>query len=566
MSFLSRFSPSVRLPLYVKELTEIANRDRTYVIRFFYAFLLFASVVFLTRRALKSNGIESYGLDILGQGMPLWDSLVLTQTIGILFFVPLLMAGLITMGKERDSLSLLFLTELSPGAILWQKYLAGLVPMFTMILLCPPVASVAYSLGGLEWKDLVSGILALLQTCLLTGAVAILASSFSRGTATALLVSYLLVFLLYAGLSLPHKLQLLPAALEEHRFFLFPYLHWKDLGGADYLNAYFYHGLQFGLVAILLAFARWFLPRRAFASGDARFRRWKEKRAERRRLKGHQRASWWALPNQRPIAWREFQTASLRYLRFLIPAAILLLAVTARALAINDRLSVAFALWIPALILPALQGVHAIGAERRSQALEVLLTTPLSAAGILKEKARGAWANFLFLGLVVLGVSLIEFLARSGDQNRVDRYWSGYPVVTILTLLVYLPLSYWWGLWCGMRIRSRYRALTLCLLGMVALAGLPLLAIDLATTDPNPPGFRHTSLLLSSYYPENPGFKLMLSPASIILMNEQDFLRSLFGGRHHWSFVLGNTAVYFLVFLLIRWRCLRSAERFLYRS
>ena len=99
-------------PLLTKELTELASRRRTYIIRVLYAFLLFGfSLAYLYGVFQDTQGDV---LRVLGRGHELFTAIVTFQLAGIAIFLPAMMSGAIAIEKERDTLSLLLLTDLRP--------------------------------------------------------------------------------------------------------------------------------------------------------------------------------------------------------------------------------------------------------------------------------------------------------------------------------------------------------------------------------------------------------------------------------------------------------------------
>ena len=128
------------LPLLTKDLTELAARKRSYIFRVVYALALFAAFLLFFQSTLPRSVPNL--LYILGSGRQMFEFLIIMQFFGVFIFLPAMMSGVLTYEKERDSLSLLFLTRLRPWEIVLQKYLGRLVPMFTFLLLSLPLLAV----------------------------------------------------------------------------------------------------------------------------------------------------------------------------------------------------------------------------------------------------------------------------------------------------------------------------------------------------------------------------------------------------------------------------------------
>lgn len=78
-----------------------------------------------------------------------------------------IVAGVITMEKERKTLGLLFVTRPSPLMIVLEKPGSRLLPMLTLLLITFPMLAFAYSLGGLDRLWLLATFWLLFRECLL---------------------------------------------------------------------------------------------------------------------------------------------------------------------------------------------------------------------------------------------------------------------------------------------------------------------------------------------------------------------------------------------------------------
>ena len=111
--------PRLRLdwPLLGKELLEQAARKQMYVIRVVYALVLFGAFCVYYMRHLAGGPVLA-----MGRGLGPFDFLVTAQLVTIFLFLPPLMAGALAQEKERETLGLLFLTDLTPWELILQKY------------------------------------------------------------------------------------------------------------------------------------------------------------------------------------------------------------------------------------------------------------------------------------------------------------------------------------------------------------------------------------------------------------------------------------------------------------
>jgi ABC-type transport system involved in multi-copper enzyme maturation permease subunit len=191
----SRVVPS--FPLLAKELTEQAARRRTYVLRAIYAAALYGFALWVFWNQLGSWSSNSFA--ILGRGRELFEALAGLQFAGLYLFLPAMTCGVLTSEKERDTLSLLLLTNLGPWTILLEKLLGRLVPMASFVLLSTPLLAVAYSLGGVETVEIGKLAWSLTVTAVQVGSLSLACSAWCRTTSAAFLSAYLVGAALILG-------------------------------------------------------------------------------------------------------------------------------------------------------------------------------------------------------------------------------------------------------------------------------------------------------------------------------------------------------------------------------
>ena len=553
------------LPLLAKELTEIAARRRTYITRVVYALLLYGTFGAFLAPKLEFAGTPS--MAAMGLGSSLFLSLIFFQLLGIYLFLPAMTCGLITQEKERDSLVLLFLTELKPWQILLQKYASGLISIFSFLLIGMPLAAFCYAYGGVPPKMLLTGVSTLFLACLQAAAFALLCSARARTTVGAFIGTYVFgAVFVFAIVFIVWCLNLLPGPL--------PFDAWKILqifpnvifttstysGGSVLLGSL----MPLGTTVVFLLLARFYLVRRAFAPSRNRLL------GLFRRLDAFmQSANRWiggiafqtrnrALPEDDPIAWRELTRTALGRPQYL-----------ARVLIALEIVTVALALWslsgsyrgeampflgavigtLAVLALSALSA-NAFVSERVNQTFEVLLTTPLRATDIVRQKAR-MLARFAW----VLAVPLMTlFSVECWMRPDLGGWWtwgaaspSLYLLCSVLTLAVYLPLVLWLSLWIGLKMRTRIRAIVTALAVIVGWCLVPIIIGVMFDTKPHD---RWNAPLAFS------------CPLAIPISNESGQLTDVHAGPP-WLVVSINFLIYGAILLAIRHRCLSRADAYL---
>jgi ABC-type transport system involved in multi-copper enzyme maturation permease subunit len=578
--FFDTLRARLSLPLLGKELTETAARRRTYILRVVYALLLFLIFWFTVPSRMVSGDEDGSYLPyrLLGFGRQLFEQLTIIQIFGVLLFQPALMCGRITQEKERDSLVLLFLTKLRPWEIVLQKYLGGLVPMLSFLLLGLPLAGVAYAFGGVESRSLMIGGVGLLLLCLQVGALALMCSAWCRTTVSALISSYVVGIGFYLGPPLVGNLvwslqkAMNPALTnEDHwrsdfRFSLIPQAA-LELATRGQPHTVWVLAPSILSVFVLLLLTRLFLVRRAFLPPFdllQRIFKWLD-----RVMKGANRfvggvvlyRDGGSIPIDDPIFWRETQRRVLGKPHYLfrllcaleIPTVLLCLVVllgNANTWSNGDLSVTAFILAALAMFTLSATAANSIVSERVGQTLEVLLTTPLKATQIIRQKERALRRLEWILAVPLITIFASRAFIMAGDFGRLHDDWVAYFTCATLMVLIYLPMITWLSLWIGLRVRTRFQAILAALGALTSWMALtPLLAaiFDNLNADAH-----------SRWW-------LLVSPVGLPSLNEFDRLPTLGGLGSPWPAIVINAALYTIIALAIRRLLFRNAERCLRR-
>ncbi|MAE63096.1 MAG: hypothetical protein CMJ18_02385 [Phycisphaeraceae bacterium] len=591
------------LPLLTKELTEQAARKRTYVVRVIYAVLLFAAGAGFLWQLLDTT--RGNALQVLGRGAELFMAVVGLQFAGIYLFLPALVSGAITGEKERQSLTLLMVTDLRPWEIIIQKLVGRLLPMLTFLLLSLPLMAIAYAFGGVTTSLLVSAVVLLGLTCLQVASFSLMLSSWCRSSVSAFMGTYILGTLAYFGpffffmilrefelFDLLHSVgwqrSVRFISLEEAATILMSHVPpWVFVERAVWTGALPTASTSVGAVlptaitsAVFLLLARYCLVRRAFVPPrnsllalfkwlDGGFHKLNRVTGNIMLVKPGS-----ALPGDRPIAWRELTKRSLGQVHYLFRILVVMeapaLIVVALAIGASRRSSMEvlsvmmFLTWAAAALLIAVQAANTFSGERRRQTLDVLLTAPMSGAEIVRQKMAAVWRLMIVLMVPLLTIFVAEAWWEHGNFDMSWRWRRSivappssmmkdmlYVAGTILSIGIYLPMVAWLSLLIGMRSRSPMRAVITALVTL-------LLWLALAPT---------VSLILWEAFRVREGWVtwlLLASPASMIgLLEFFHELRAF--GVSPWVPVTINMIVYAGCAIIFRILCYDRADRYLGR-
>src|ERR1017187_3667678 len=481
-------------PLLGKELLEQAARKQMYVIRVVYALVLFGAFCVYYVRHLAEGPVLA-----LGGGLGPFNFLVAAQLATIYLFLPPLMAGALAQEKERDTLGLLFLTDLTPWELILQKYFGRLIPMLTLLFLSLPLLAVAYSLGGVSVGMLYSSAATLFLTCLWVGALALECSAHEASTFQALVRCWGICI----GFATCCSLGPLPFWSSFSR------------GYGPPAGLFFFVPTLFTVIVYLLltwAFltrAKQILEARAFVQRRNPFGQqfkqldqyWKDLRKLLRAIlrKRDREAKAVAeqvvqrglgtLDDQRTWSLGGFLLARMQVptvLSFAVIFGVIALIVVITDVVLDPKSGGAFfivvgGLWILALLTIPIQSANAVASERINERLGAILTTPLSAHEILDEWLAPVrrWTQFLARPLIVVFVA--EALVKFETQKPENPRWTNlalYMGISLLTVWVYPALVRWLCLWIGLRVRNQIRALMTSLLLVVGWCILPLVGSD----------------------------------------------------------------------------------------
>ena len=442
------------LSLLVKELTERSARRRTYALRVAAGLLLLVPVWLFLRVADLGNRFSDGGWDervLMGRGDQLIQMLVGFLALSIALVLPAMVAGIIANERERGTLALLMLTPQRPTWLLLQFWITGILPAVLMILLAAPLLALAFAYGGVQNTTVGWSLAGLLIGAAEGGAIALACSAWARGPGAALVWAYVLLTGLWVGTSVIAEWHN-PWGNTESWWHMFVPI---DPSGRTTTDFYY---IRIGVAALIAAVALFIARLGMFHRLEAqrglgpmmRAFRWLDALAHRTDARWFGRTTVSDLPITRPIRWRELNRrglASARYLvRWFLPA---LAAVCFLSLSANDYPMAGLALpLLPCLLLVAAIGGGLFASERSAETLPVLLTTPIPARTILRDKIAGLQRIVIALAVLVTIPVATKLWIANHDS------WL-LPIAHLVRAPLALLIALWLGVLAGLLARKR---------------------------------------------------------------------------------------------------------------
>lgn len=189
-----------RNPVMVKEVRTRMRGRRAFTIVSIHlivlsAILALAYIIFSSSLTTVSN-LEQRRIF----GKVIFGLLVWLELVTICFTAPALTSGAISSERERQTFDLLKVTLLSPGRLVFGKYLSALVFIFLLLFSALPLQSLAFIIGGVLTQEILIAILILAVTAIAFCAVGMYFSSLFSRVLTSTVLSYAFAIFLVFGI------------------------------------------------------------------------------------------------------------------------------------------------------------------------------------------------------------------------------------------------------------------------------------------------------------------------------------------------------------------------------
>jgi len=441
-------------PLFQRELTIAPQRGRIYIARTAYAAALLLLIFTAWLVLYGTQKVSDIG-DLARFGAILFQILAPLQLVWAMFFSAMLAAAAVAHEKDRKTLILLLLTNLSNSELVLGKLLASILNVLVMLAAAVPLFMAVALLGGVSFRQLAWTFTITLSSVLVCGSLGSLLALWREKTFQALALTVLVLVLWVAGWEIVAAgalgdalggvpCQVLATGLSPWRAVLEaiqPYIRPQPSLGAlgTSINLYLLSSVVIAalLNGIAIAMVRGRHPSREpapmppeddvlrqkniFDVADAQKQNSSGATAGLSSSAARTREVW-----DNPIIWRELRTWAYGGKLLVIRLAYLLLFALAAGslywmaqqgrLAAASHVAVALApLMLLSLILVNAQAVTSLTSERDARALDLLLVTDLTPKEIVFGKLGGVFYNTK--EMIVLPLLLCAYLRLSNTVS-----------------------------------------------------------------------------------------------------------------------------------------------------
>ena len=164
-----------------------------------FAYEAALTVAFLLALAFIQDAASySYSDNIYSYLIYLFPVVAVTQVCIVALYVPIITAASISGEKERQTFDIMLTTCMSPFAIVFGKVISAVLRILFFVIASTPIMALSFVVGGMSWSYLFYYLLAVILFSVFAGSIGIFASSFCRKSVTALLLSFVMYFVIFA--------------------------------------------------------------------------------------------------------------------------------------------------------------------------------------------------------------------------------------------------------------------------------------------------------------------------------------------------------------------------------
>lgn len=455
---------NLALTVFFKELATLPRQKRFYLKR--SGLVLLGAVILLWALGMQNQS------DATASGLMLFSSLSMVTLCAACLMSVMSASSLIMREKEERTLGLLFLSDVSSTIFVLGKIFTSIFSMVMTMLSLLPLYMLAISLGGISAAQILAAFSVLLGVLFLGSCVGVFGATVAEnerhmnGILTLIWLGFLailptVVLLIYVYfdkspsprlMSVISPFVAMTSAIEGTRI-LYSFL---DVAFCVLI------GLPFVLIAAFI------LPKKVISKERPKLAlRWRE------RMKANKSLRKWVVPELitgNPVAWKDFHYwhggGRATGLKFGISLSVILLIVLLVNLKLESSLKTIFESWFITVCIYSF-GIFSLGSishfgmmfhrERKSQALEILLTTSMTDEEIVLGKIRAVFLS-LMPWLISSVVCLVTLMLRYGDKSE---FWEAFTYGFLEWGAMWFGLSAV-AMWVSLRYRKN-QAMPVCI-------------------------------------------------------------------------------------------------------
>jgi ABC-type transport system involved in multi-copper enzyme maturation permease subunit len=175
-------------PVFARETVTHLMKMRVYLLRMFY--ILFIGMVFFLVGFLSYGSNPQQGVEAIYR-MIYWF-----MAMAAIFIGPVFTAAAISVEKQKNTLSLLFLTDLSPAEIVIGKFLSRFVYAALIVLSTAPVLIMGVGVGGVTYGDILFVTIIVVSLLYFTCSVSIFFSAILKRNILVMVLAYIAIAVL----------------------------------------------------------------------------------------------------------------------------------------------------------------------------------------------------------------------------------------------------------------------------------------------------------------------------------------------------------------------------------
>lgn len=526
----------VGFPILVRELKGLSSRGRMFLLRTAFAIVFLGFVFWRTTERLGWTLTVSSTAG-LGSGAGVFRELTQWLAVAVIILMPVITAGTIVEEKEGNTLSTLLTTQMHPFRVIVEKLLSRVWVVITLLLISMPLLAFAYSLGGVDTRELAVIIAGLGVLIVTLGALAMYWSVRCSSVVAAFMSTVFSATALLVPVSCCVGVDVNSTADMLETLLVF--------SAAGLVVS----GFAIGKATSQLHAAASDPPQNRFFRRFSKYNTFFDD------------AGLWVirdrrtLPDTQPITWRETKKRALSKTQHLVhvflllqmPVFVLMIPVMAGR-SYEVSYAVIHILWLIAVMVLTLRTASVIPGERVRQTFGVLLATPLSGKDIVRQYMDGVHRTMWTLALPLLTVFCATSLTLPSPVAL------AYLAGSAMTVAICMPLCTWVSMLIGLRAKTQMRAVVAAVLLITGWIFVPGIVFD------------------RQLGPDALPFNVFLSPTWMIRLLPGSLLRSAPGLpniREPMQLVTSMAAgglFYGSLLLAIRAYCLHRADQWLGRG